>query len=64
MRRVPKYLLIVHFAWAVTSGISAPLNFGTHEDFGLVAAGFIGTALLLWRDRRAAPPAVLTPPRI
>jgi hypothetical protein len=52
--RVPKYLLIVPFAWAVTSGISAPLNFGIFEDFGLVAAGVAGTALLIWRDRRAA----------
>jgi hypothetical protein len=52
-RRVPKYVLIVPFAWAVTSGISAPLNFGIFEDLGLVAAGVIGTALLIWRDRHA-----------
>jgi hypothetical protein len=51
--RVPKYLLIVPFAWSVTSGISAPLNFGVYEDFGLVAAGVIGTSLLVWRDRRS-----------
>jgi hypothetical protein len=61
--RVPKYLLIVPFAWAVTSGISAPLNFGIYEDFGLVAAGVIGTALLIWRDRRAAVPSPILQPR-
>ncbi len=63
--RMPKYLLIVPFAWAVTSGISAPLNFGIYEDFGLVAAGVVGTALLIWRDRRAAAArAILQAPPI
>jgi hypothetical protein len=61
--RVPKYLLIVPFAWAVTSGISAPLNFGIYEDFGLVAAGVIGTALLIWRDHRAAATRPILQPR-
>jgi hypothetical protein len=59
--RVPKYLLIVPFAWAVTSGLSAPLNFGIYEDFGLVVAGVVGTALLIWRDRRPARGAILEP---
>jgi hypothetical protein len=60
--RVPKYLLIVPFAWAVTSGISAPLNFGIYEDFGLVAAGVIGTGLLIWRDRRVVAPRPMLHP--
>lgn len=59
--RVPKYLLVVPLAWAVTSGISAPLNFGIYEDFGLVAAGVVGTALLMWRDHRVAARPVLQP---
>lgn len=54
--RVPKYLLLIPFAWAVTSGLSAPLNFGIYEDIGLVAAGLIGTAVLVWRDKRAPQP--------
>jgi Family of unknown function (DUF6064) len=49
---VSKYLLVVPLVWAVTSGLSAPLNFGIYEDLGLVTAGVVGTALLIWRDRR------------
>jgi hypothetical protein len=60
--RVPKYLLVVPFTWAVTSGISAPLNFAIYEDFGLVASGVIGTILLIWRDRRATTPRTVLQP--
>jgi hypothetical protein len=59
--RIPKYLLLVPLAWSITSGISAPLNFGIYEDFGLVAAGVIGTGLLIWRDRRTGRRPALQP---
>jgi len=51
---VPKYLLVIPLIWSVTSGLSAPLNYGVYEDIGLLLAGVIGTALLIWRDRRPA----------
>jgi len=38
----------------VISGLSAPLNFGIYEDFGLLIAGIVGTGLLFWRDRQPA----------
>ena len=59
--RVPKLLLVIPFIWSVTSGISAPLNYGVYEDLGLVVAGIVGTGLLIWRDRQLARRAVLQP---
>jgi hypothetical protein len=59
--RVPKYLLAVPFIWSITSGISAPLNYGVYEDVGLVVAGVVGTGLLIWRDRHVAPAGALQP---
>jgi hypothetical protein len=59
--RVPKYLLIIPFVWSVTSGISAPLNYGVYEDFGLVVAGLLGTGLVIWRDRQVASRVALQP---
>jgi hypothetical protein len=53
--RVPKYALVIPLAWSVISGLSAPLNYGVYEDFGLLAAGIIGTGLLIWRDRQERP---------
>src|SRR6185503_17117127 len=57
--RVPKHLLVIPFIWSVTSGISAPLNYGVYEDLGLVVAGIVGTGLLIWRDRHLAPRRLL-----
>lgn len=59
--RVPKRILVVPTLWAVMGGISAPLNYGIYEDFGLLAAGVLGTGLLWWRDYQAARPAALQP---
>ena len=59
--RVPKWLLVVPFLWAVLGGVSAPLNYGIYEDLGLLAAGVLGAGLLLWRDHQAAPQARLQP---
>jgi uncharacterized protein DUF6064 len=59
--RVPKRLLVVPFLWSVTSGISAPLNYGVYEDLGLVVAGLVATTMLMVRDARRAPRAALQP---
>ena len=61
---VPKYVLIVPLVWSVISGLSAPLNYGVYEDFGLLAAGIVGTALLFWRDRHQVASTAIRPPNV
>ena len=48
--RVLKTVLIIPFIWAVI-GFTAALTLGIREDIGLLVAGVLGVALLLWRDR-------------
>jgi hypothetical protein len=57
--RVRTYLLTIPLVWSLISGLSAPLNYGVYEDFGLLFAGVVGRALLIWRDRPAAVRAAL-----
>ena len=49
---VPKYLLLVPLAWALTA---APPNMATGVvvDYGMLAAALITTGWILWRDRAA-----------
>jgi hypothetical protein len=47
--RVPRYLLVIPFLWSIV-GFSAALSLGIREDFGLLVAGLLGTATVLWRD--------------
>jgi hypothetical protein len=47
---VPKYVLIIPFLWSLI-GFSAAVNLRITEDFGLLAAGIIGTVLIAVRDR-------------
>ena len=54
--RVPKYLLVIPLLWSLL-GFSAASSLGIREDYGLVVAGVLGTALLLWRDRVRSPGA-------
>ncbi len=58
--RVPVHVLVIPCAWAVL-GISAALNFGVLEDFGLPVAALCGAAAVLahnGRVRAATPPQV------
>jgi hypothetical protein len=48
--RVPKTVLIIPFIWSLL-GFSAALSLGVREDIGLLLAGVLSVALLLWRDR-------------
>jgi hypothetical protein len=57
--RVPKWLLIIPVLWAVFS-VGAASALGIREDLGLLVAGLVTPALLVWRDRRATPRAGLT----
>jgi hypothetical protein len=52
--RVPKVILAIPLLWAVL-GFFAALQFGMGEDVGLLVAGLLGTALLVWRDLHATP---------
>jgi Family of unknown function (DUF6064) len=51
--RVPKIVLIIPFLWALL-GFSAALSLGVREDLGLLLAGVLSVAMLLWRDRTIA----------
>jgi hypothetical protein len=50
-RPVPMYVLVIPLAWSLI-GLSAALSMGIREDVGLTIAGVLGTALIVWRDRR------------
>lgn len=57
---IPKSLLIIPLLWSVI-GLSAAMNFGILEDFGLLLAGLSGTAMIIIRNRKTglyAVPAV------
>jgi Family of unknown function (DUF6064) len=53
---VPKAVLVVPALWAII-GLSAAIGLGIREDFGLLVAGLVGTAVILFRDRNARKPA-------
>jgi len=48
--RFPKTVLIIPLIWSLL-GFSAALSLGVREDIGLLLAGVLSVALLLWRDR-------------
>lgn len=48
-RRVPLYLLPIPFAWSLI-GMSAAISLGMIEDYGLMAAGLVGSSLIILRD--------------
>jgi hypothetical protein len=48
--RVPKSVLVIPFIWSLI-GFTAALSLGVREDIGLLLAGVLSVALLLWRDR-------------
>jgi hypothetical protein len=55
--RLPRYLLVIPFLWSLV-GFSAALSLGIREDFGLLVAGLLATAIVLWRDAHSAPRTV------
>jgi Family of unknown function (DUF6064) len=44
--KIPIYILIIPFIWSII-GISAAINLGIKEDFGLIAAGLIGSIFII-----------------
>ena len=50
-RPVPRWLLPIPFLWSLV-GLSAAVQLGVLEDYGLPVAGVAGTAALLARDSR------------
>lgn len=52
-KRIPKYLLVIPLIWSII-GFGAALNLTIVEDYGLLVAGLVGSALILIRDRRRA----------
>ncbi|MEZ2277487.1 MAG: DUF6064 family protein [Microcoleus sp.] len=51
-KKVSSSLLIVPVLWSLV-GTSAALSFGIKEDFGLLVAGTIGTASIIWHNLRS-----------
>ena len=49
-RKVPRLFLVIPLLWAL-SGV-LPVSIGILEDLGLITAGVLGTAMILYRDRR------------
>ncbi len=56
--QVPKHILVVPALWSLI-GFSAVVKLGVLEDTGVLLAGVVGTAMLLYRDRSRA--AVVRP---
>jgi hypothetical protein len=50
--RMPRYLVVLPLVWSVI-GFGAAMNFGITEDIGLLVTGVMGTALVLYKGRRA-----------
>jgi hypothetical protein len=52
--KVPRSVLVIPFLWSLL-GFTAALLLGVREDSGLLVAGVLSVALLLWRDRTRVP---------
>lgn len=50
-KKVPWYIFLIPFLWSLI-GFSAAFLLGIREDFGLLFAGIIGTAVLILRNYR------------
>lgn len=50
--KIPFYILVIPFIWSII-GILAAVNLGIKEDFGLIAAGLIGSGLIITENIRA-----------
>jgi hypothetical protein len=53
-RPVPAYLLVIPLVWSII-GMGAAVNLDVPQDYGLVVAGVVGTALILLQNRAADP---------
>lgn len=48
--RVPKQIVLIPLFWSVV-GFSAAFNMGIREDFGLFAAGLVGSSIIILKGR-------------
>lgn len=55
-RRVPLRVVAIPAAWSVV-GSSAAIQFGIMEDYGLLAAGVLGTVMVVVKNRQLRQPA-------
>jgi hypothetical protein len=49
-RKVPRLFLVIPLLWAL--GGVLPVSVGILEDLGLITSGVLGTAMILYRDRK------------
>ena len=47
VHRIPWYIIIIPLLWSIV-GFSAAMNLGIQEDYGLVIAGLLSAAILLF----------------
>jgi len=52
-KKVPKLFLIIPLLWAL--GGVLPVSVGILEDIGLIISGVLGTAMILYRDKKRQP---------
>ena len=50
-KKVPKLFLVIPLLWALIGGLP-PVFVGVFEDIGLIVAGLLGTAMILYRDAK------------
>lgn len=50
--KLPVYILVIPFIWSII-GISAAINLGIKEDFGLIVAGLIGSGIIISENVKA-----------
>jgi hypothetical protein len=49
-RKVPRLLLTISLLWEI-AGVM-PVSVGILEDYGLIVAGVLGTAMVLYKDKK------------
>jgi hypothetical protein len=50
--KIPVYILVIPFIWSII-GISAAINLGIKEDFGLIVAGLTGSGIIVSESIKA-----------
>jgi hypothetical protein len=63
VKSVPVYLLVIPLLWSIV-GMSAAVNLRVTQDYGLVVAGVLGTALILNQNRKAKRAAHQSAPTV
>lgn len=50
-KKMPKYVLVIPLVWSIIGSIAA-VSLAVREDLGLLVAGVVGTAFIIFRDKK------------